>query len=177
VRSATTHANHANWDPNQPQIGFYGYWYQCNQDEVLVGVHIAQGKVTCAKVSVPPGATPVTIQNPTVNYAQGGTVVPWNNFPVSAYMHGCPPNTWVQGIMKEGANAEDLLCVSFWQGQTQQLNVDSYVDYGTNPTASVAAYGLSPNMHVCEPLNGNQSLGIYAMAGIHSARNDFYCAR
>jgi hypothetical protein len=44
----------------------------------------------------------------------------------------------------------------------------TYQDGNSPPTASVATYGLSPNMHVCKPNN--------AMVGIHQSQNNLFCA-
>jgi hypothetical protein len=140
-------------------------WWKCNANEVMVGVHFAQGKLACATLN-----NGLSVYNTVLNNAPG-TQVPWQNVPQTAYMHGCPPGYFVQGLRLNGG-AEDLLCVALKSGSIIQGPSDTYVDgYGTsnNGTQSVTTYSLSPNMHVCR--------AGYAMAGIHRGWNDLFCAR
>src|SRR6185436_2961142 len=94
-----------NFDENGRPIGFNGFWYACNSNEVMVGIHYIDGVVTCATIS-----NGVRVQRRTVDQTGSGTKAPWNG--LTPQMHGCPVNSWVQGVLKEGAKDEDLLCVT-----------------------------------------------------------------
>jgi hypothetical protein len=157
-----------------PPGGTYGYWLLCNSNEVVVGVHFNDSKVTCASLNG--GLIAVDhIEDP----AQGSDV-PWNNYPYPAYMHGCPLNRWVQGIKPDSWGDESLLCVSLKKGADYQGVSRQYVDgYGSSTnqgTGSYGAYGISPNMHVCSKNVFGKNEGIYGMVGVHRNWNDLFCA-
>jgi hypothetical protein len=146
-------------------IGYYGFWYKCADNEVMVGIHMSQGYVTCASLNG------VTLSSRFVDFA-GTTAVPWNYNPTAPYMHGCPPYTWMQGFLKEGSR-EDILCVGLKNGSgVAQQASNQYVDYNGG-YGSQSTYNISPNMHVCKP---GPAGGVYGMVGIHQARNDLFCA-
>jgi hypothetical protein len=137
--------------------------FACNTGEVMVGIHINQQKVTCARLNYG-----YRIANTIVDPVHGTQVPPFDN----PYMHGCPPNYVVQSLQHVGVFDEILTCVSLENNIGQALLLpNAYVD-GPGPTdngTQSTIYGLnSPIMHVCEP--------DYAMAGIHQANNDLYCA-
>lgn len=134
---------------------------RCASNEVMIGIHLAQGRVICAALNF---GYKVQIRY-TDPPAPNGTRVGSN--PV---MHGCAPNFFIQAVNLMGPGQDESLdCVSLETADNVALTYSStYQDGNSPPTASVATYGLSPNMHVCKPNN--------AMVGIHQSQNNLFCA-
>jgi hypothetical protein len=134
----------------------------CGTNEVMVGIHLTQQKVICARLNYG-----YRIANAYVDPVHGTQVPPFNN----PYMHGCAPNYVVQALRRVGAD-EELTCVSLQNNIGQALLLpNAYVDGrgSSNGSQSDRIDGLNnPKMRVCQR--------DYAMAGIHEAMNDLYCA-
>jgi hypothetical protein len=128
---------------------------QCARGEVMIGIHLGQRKMICAGFTFP-----FEIFDTLTDPPRGHTVG------ASPEMHGCPAGYFIQGIVQTGDD-EFLNCVAIAVngfGQTFPTELREDRDGGT---ASVATYGISPNMHVCP--RG------FAMIGIQQDDNALYC--
>jgi len=138
-----------------------GALLRCASNEVMIGIHLAQGRVICAALNFGYKVQSRYTDPP----APDGTRVGSN--PV---MHGCAPNYFIQAVTQMGpGRAESLDCVSLQTANNVALTYSStYQDGSSPPTASVPTYNISPNMHVCK--------SNFAMVGIHQAQNNLFCA-
>jgi hypothetical protein len=133
----------------------------CNDNEVLIGVHINQSKSVCARLNYG-----YNVASRYVDPTHGTQVPGWD--PI---MHGCAPNYVAQGLQLWGWADEEITCVSLQDNLGRALAISAELVDGfgrhNNGTQS-SIYGLTrPTMHVC-PRN-------YAMAGIHQSNNDLFC--
>lgn len=132
---------------------------KCGANEVMIGIHLAQGRVICAALNFG-YKVQVRVTDP-VHGTQVGS---------SPTMHGCPTNFFVQAVNLMGPGQDESLdCVSLETADNIALTYSStYQDRNSPPTGSLPTYNISPNMHVCKPN--------FAMVGIHQSQNNLFCA-
>jgi hypothetical protein len=130
----------------------------CASNEVMIGIHFAQGKATCAQLNF--------------GYRVASTIIDPSGFgstQVSSNpsMHGCPTSYLIQGI---NLQSEYLTCVSLRDSVGNALDLTAFVHDGRgNDGTQSTIYGINnPRMHVC---------GVnLAMKGVHRSQNDLFCA-
>ncbi|HEX3478792.1 MAG TPA: hypothetical protein VHT91_27410 [Kofleriaceae bacterium] len=133
----------------------------CASNEVMIGIHLAQGRVICAALNFGYKVQLRYTDPPAPNGTSVGS---------SPVMHGCAPNFFIQAVHLMGPGQDESLdCVALETADNVALTYSStYQDRNSPPTASVATYNISPNMHVCRPN--------FAMVGIHQSQNNLFCA-
>ena len=133
---------------------------QCGPNEVMIGVHINKGKLTCAQLNF--------------GYQIANRIIdPVDHTQVSSNpsMHGCPPDYLIQALSIFSGDTEELTCVSLRDSAGQALSLPNGVHDGRGPDddgTQSTIYGIKTKMHVC---------GVnLAMRGIHRTQNDLFCA-
>lgn len=129
----------------------------CASNEVMVGIHLAQGKSICAALNFG-----YRVQVSVIDNAKGTQVG-------NPAMHGCPANFFVQGVDLVGPGQDEVLtCVALQTAGSIALTYSSTLQDNHGATQS-NIYGITnPKMHAC-PAN-------FAMVGIHEEQNNLFCA-
>jgi len=133
----------------------------CGANEVMIGIHIGQGKALCAGLT-----NNDSVSNSLTDAGPNGHQVSSD-----PSMHGCPTGYFIQGVTVTtglfAANNEILKCVAFKSPNGSLVSSGSCVRNNAGATQSTV-YGFdNPSMHACP--SGT------AMVGIHQKRNDLYC--
>jgi hypothetical protein len=134
----------------------------CGPQQVMLGIHLAQGRVICASLNF--GYKVLARYNDPA--APQGTQVGAN-----PAMHGCRRPFFIQAVNLTGPGQDETLdCVSLETADNIALDYSSiYQDGDSPPTASKDVYNINnPNMHVCK--------ATFAMVGIHRSQNNLFCA-
>jgi hypothetical protein len=110
----------------------------CASNEVMVGVHLGQGKAICAQLNF--------------GYRVGSTIIdpefPATQVSSGPSMHGCPTSFLIQGINLQN---ELLVCVSLRDSVGNALDLTRFVhdgrgpsDDGTSPQSTVSVLECTP---------------------------------
>lgn len=138
----------------------------CASNEVMVGIHMTQGKAICAQLNNGYQVGTAFYDH----YAYFDSPGPNTQVSSSPSMHGCPTNYFIQGV-QSFYGGEILRCVPLRTANGEALFYGKTLHDGRGPgdngTQSIPTYNISPNMHSCPPS--------YAMVGLHVAQNDLFC--